>query len=355
MPHPIIAVRQWSWERYRALSVREHRLEYLFLELTRRCNLACRHCGSDCSARSGMAELSGESWLSIIDHLQARYRPWFVLTGGEVLVSPDFFPIIEHLKLVGAAWGMVSNGFALDSTVFQRCVDNGLTSLTLSVDGLEARHRWLRRHPESWSRLMTALDLLGDSAISNKDVVSCVFPANLDDLDKLAEMLLSKGINGWRLFRIFPRGQAANTAELALDQAQTCRLIEWIRLNRPRYAKKGLRIALSCEGWLPFALDRQVRDEPFFCRAGVSFASILADGTITGCNNNALEFAQGSLLSDSFDEIWEKGFGPYRDRQWLKTGVCASCTNWKQCQGGSLHLREVDGQGPLFCLSAADQ
>ena len=36
--------------------VLEHKLTQLFWECTLRCNLSCRHCGSDCRKTAGMAD-----------------------------------------------------------------------------------------------------------------------------------------------------------------------------------------------------------------------------------------------------------------------------------------------------------
>ena len=68
---------------YKDFETTEHKLIYVFLEITRKCNLSCTHCGSDCSKDSSMNEMTTESWLSIIDYLNYIYKPFFVITGGE--------------------------------------------------------------------------------------------------------------------------------------------------------------------------------------------------------------------------------------------------------------------------------
>ena len=108
-------------------------------------------------------------------------------------------------------------------------------------------------------------------------------------------------------------------------------------------------MSFSCEGYLPFKQDLQIRDEPYFCRAGISIASSLADGTITGCNNNGADFYQGSVLEHDFKTIWQKKFQEYRNKDWLKTGLCADCEEWDYCQGSSIHLRSKSTPGPGFC------
>lgn len=346
-----LALRQRAWDRHTEIETARHVLLYLFLELTRRCNLACRHCGSDCSADQARGELDAASWLKIVDYFAhaASPKPAIVLTGGEPLVHAGFFEIARALGDSGFAWGMVTNGFSLDSGRLARIVDSGISSITVSYDGTEEAHAWLRKDPRAHERAIRAMELIGASAIPTRDAVTCVFPANVAHLDETAERLAGLGMNSWRLFRIFPKGRAAGNAELALSREESLALVDWIADARERWKPRGFDIAFSCEGYLPFDRDRRVRTEPFFCRSGVNIASILCDGTVSGCNNNGPEYAQGTILKRDFFDIWERGFREYRDREWMRSGICADCTEWKHCRGGSIHLREKAAPGPGFC------
>lgn len=342
-------IREVAWRHYKHLEREEHKLRYLFLELSRKCNLSCRHCGSDCSSDSSMAEMTPETWMQIIDYMMERYNPFFVLTGGEPLVYNGFDKVINHLKKRKASWGMVTNGMELSEEVMNALLRNGLQSITLSLDGDEESHLYIRRHKESWDRALTALDVMGSSSVKTMDVVTCVYPGNIEKLEETAELLIEKKIPAWRLFRIFPKGAAAHNEKLLLSYEESLKMVEWIQKNRKKYLRRGLDISFSCEGYLPFKTDRKVRREPYFCRAGISIASILSDGTITGCNNNGPDFYQGNLSKDDFSVVWEKRFKEYRDPSWKKTGLCSECKEWKNCEGGSVHLREKSCEDPLFC------
>jgi radical SAM protein with 4Fe4S-binding SPASM domain len=345
----IDALRQRAWRGYKRLETKAHQLRYLFFEVTRRCNLACLHCGSDCSHEASMPEMTLASWISIMDYVKAYWNPFIVLTGGEPLVRSDLCELTAALARRQLIWGMVTNGLVLDQAIFDTMVGNGLSSITLSLDGDRASHQYIRRHPLAYDRALAAMKLIGASSLRFKDVVTCVYPGNLDLLETLADQFLDNGMNSWRLFRIFPKGNAARHPELILDYAQSWALVEWIRDHRALYKRRGLDVSFSCEGYLPFALDRQVRPDPFFCRAGINIASILSDGTISGCNNNGPQYYQGNVAVDDFHTVWENGFAEYRDRSWMRTGLCADCGQWPDCQGGSIHLRDKTAEDPQFC------
>lgn len=336
---------------YKKIEIKSHQLLYLFLEITRRCNLNCLHCGSDCKSSIGQAELTTESWLKIIDYMSEHFSPQlsFVITGGEPLTHPDLFRIGEQIQSKGRRWGMVSNGLALDAHAFERLISAGIYSLTLSLDGTETAHNKLRNHPKAFTRVSSALKRIGQSDIPFKDVVTCVYPGNIDELERVAELLIEYGIRYWRLFRIFPSGRAKDNDELLLSFEDTQRMLNWIAENRDSYRARGLELSYSCEGYLPMDLDLKVRDMPFFCRAGINVASILSDGTITGCTNNDSYFHEGNILRDNFARLWEKGFRKFRDRSWAREGICADCPHFKDCQGSSIHLWHEPSDGIAFC------
>jgi len=344
-------VRALAYDIYRRLETRQHRLLYLFLEITRRCNLSCLHCGSDCGTEAASEELTTESWLKIIDDVRNSFGDsvMFVLTGGEPLLHGELHRITARISSHSMRWGIVTNGQLLSDVRLASLIENGIEAITISLDGPEHAHDHLRNRPGSFGKTFEAMRWIGESGIPLQDVVTCVHPGNLDSLDATAEIILAAGIPAWRLFRVFPSGRAGRDPGLDLDFEQTWQMLGWIEANKRRLARRGLTVNYSCEGYLPFDFDRRVRDVPFFCRAGVNFAAILADGTVTGCSNNHASFSQGNILEHNLRYLWENRFDDFRGRRWLARTSCADCREAKRCRGGSIHLWKLGEQSPAFC------
>lgn len=336
---------------YKKIETREHRLWYVFLEITRRCNLSCLHCGSDCRMQTDTPHLTTDSWLKIIRYCREHFGHGlaFIITGGEPLMHPDLEEIGAAISGQGMRWGMVTNGHALDEKRLRKILAAGLSSITMSLDGPAESHNRLRNRPDAFRRATEAIAISAESGIKLHDVVTCVHPGNLAQLDETAEILLGLGATNWRLFRIFPSGRAAGNPELLLTRGQTWQMLDWIAQNRPHYASRGLNLGASCEGYVPLATDRRIRDNPFFCRAGINIASILCDGTITGCSNNHHTFNEGNILRDDLAALWERGFSRFRDRKWVKDTDCGGCEHLPDCRGGSIHLWEYGSARPKFC------
>ncbi len=328
---------------------RLHDLQYLFFELTQRCNLACRHCGSDCAAHVGVPDLPAADVLRVLEAVRQRHDPARItvaVTGGEPLLHPGLFSLGRAITELGFPWGLVTNGWAWSPAVLEEARGAGLRTATVSLDGLPGAHDWLRGRTGSHARAVATLRLFaGADWLQTWDVVTCVHRRNLDELDAIRALLGSLGVPRWRLFTVSPIGRAAGAPELSLDRDDFRRLLSWIETAR---ATPGVPVSYSESGYLG-SCDRTVRSHPFFCRAGINVAGIMVDGTILACPNIDRRFGQGNISRDDFCQVWEHGYREFRDRGWMRTGQCRSCSEWHLCQGNSFHLWDRDAQRTRLC------
>lgn len=327
-----------------------HKLSYLFWECTLRCNLNCIHCGSDCKKESTINDMPIEDFIKVLKEIKSEYNPaevMIVLTGGEPLMRNDLEDCGKQILALGFPWGMVTNGLMLTQERFDMLVNSGLRAITLSMDGLEENHNWLRGNKKSFAAVEKALDIIAKEEKVVHDVVTCVNKRNISELEGIREKLINQGIKAWRLFTIAPIGRAINYPELHLDKTEIKYLFEYIIKCR-----KDSRIttSFSCEAYAG-EYDHQIRDGLFFCRAGINIGSVLADGSVSACPNNSRSFIQGNIYKETFLNIWKNKFDSMRNRTWMKNGICKKCKDYKYCNGGAMHLREnCDGEA-LRCLN----
>ena len=321
---------------FRANETAVHELNYLFWECTTRCNLHCRHCGSDCFAASRDVDMPLEDFLRAFDTIPAgeRARPFtVVLTGGEPLLRPDLPEVGRALRRRGAGWGVVSNGWFYDAAMHRRLMDAGMGALTISLDGLEEAHDWMRGRQGSFPRALEGIRIAAAETRLHFDVVTCVNKRNFGELEALYTLLAGVGVRQWRIFTIIPIGRAADDPQMHLSDAEFVSLMDFIRQKRGA----PMQVTFSCEGYLgPYEL--KVRDAPYFCHAGINIASVLIDGRICACPNIDRDaFSQGNIYKDDFYQVWQERFQPFRDRRWTRKGRCAGCKVWHDCLGGGMH------------------
>ena len=321
---------------------REHQLRQLFWECTWRCNLSCRHCGSDCKSSATLPDMPAEDFLRVVDSIIPHVNPHrvnIIITGGEPLVRADLEKVGLELYRREMPWGIVTNGLLLNEKRLASLRAAGLHNITISLDGLEGTHNWMRGRAESFRRAVSAIRMVAKAEDLNFDVVTCVNRKSLAELNDIKELLIDAGVKRWRLFTIFPSGRAAQYPEFELSRDEVRALMEFIVATR----KEGcIHPSFCCEGFLA-GYEGLVRDNFFECNAGVSVASVLLDGGIGACPSIRADYRQGNIYTDDFWDVWQNRFEQYRDRRWMKTGPCADCRFWRYCEGNGMHLRDSNG------------
>ena len=340
---------QFIFNQFRKNEAHLHQLSYLFWECTRRCNMKCLHCGSDCSTDSKTKDMPFDDFLRAILPLKEVYKPDSItvaITGGEPLTREDLPECGRRLRQHGFLWGIVTNGYHYTPDIHGRLLAAGMGSIALSLDGLEAAHNWLRGNDQSFNRVVKALSLITSAKRLTYDVITCVNQKNIYELEKIKEFLLARNVNAWRLFTITPIGRAARNDDLRLSAEQLKYLLDFIVASR---ACNSISVTFSCEAWVG-EYEKKVRDDYFFCRAGINIASVLIDGAISACPNINRSFVQGNIYRDSFLDVWNKRFEIMRDRGWTKTGICKDCKNYRNCSGGPMHLWTEKKDNILTCI-----
>ena len=251
----------------------------------------------------------------------------------------------REIRKRGMRWSMVSNGHLYDKERHISLLNAGLGALTISLDGLEDSHNWLRNSRSSFAKVDQAIGLATSSSRLNFDVVSCVNSRNIDELPRMYNYLVTKKVNAWRLFTIIPIGRAKDNPDLFLSNEQFKTLMDFIAEKR---VKRSIDVKFSCEGYVG-EYEFKVRDSPFFCRAGINIGSILIDGSISACPNIDRTFVQGNIYEDNFYNVWQTKFQPFRNRSWTRKGKCADCKDYRDCQGNGFHNWHGDKTNPLVC------
>ena len=243
---------------------------------------------------------------------------------------------------------MVTNGYWYSQQLHSRLMSAGLGALTISLDGLEEEHDWMRGLKGCYSRTLNAITIAAKEYWLNFDVVTCVNQRNLPQLQQIHDLLASLGVRRWRLFTIIPIGRAKDSPELHLSNNQFVQLMEFIKEKR-QHKEAAMQVSFGCEGYLG-KYEREVRQNPYMCHAGINIASVLIDGTICGCPNiDRQVFAQGNIYRDNLWEVWQNRFLPFRNRDWARKGQCKECKMFKNCLGNGMHNWHGDCKEVLNC------
>lgn len=317
-------------------------------DCTRRCMLHCVHCGA--TEETYAHELTAEQVTDLIDELAALNVRMLSATGGEPLLRRDLLHVLEYAHHKGLQTGIATNAFLIDEGMARRIHRAGVDSIQISLDGLARTHNAIRRHERSFARATQAIRLLHAAGVPLLSVATTVTPHNLHELEALHTLLAQLGVRMWRLSVVMPIGRA-RAGDLLLDGAQLAHVLRFVE----QHSRRGMHVYVA--ETLPHLgkWERRVRREPMVCPIGFLACCVGVDGHVRGCPEqpDTEENREGSVLDRSFNDIWQRGFDRYRNRELLATDAdCAACELWNGCYGGCWVMREA-GQHCIRKLIAA--
>ena len=333
-------------------TVKLHPLTYLFLEVTLRCNAKCEHCGSSCSYKIPKDEISAEELKKSLLEIANAYgseNVFINITGGEPLMRKDLFEIMKYAVSLGYHWGMTTNAMLINEKTIKDMRESNFESISISLDGLKETHDNFRKVPGAFDRIMKAIDLLkGLETLKHLQVTTVANKKNLHELEDIYQLMLDKGIKEWRVMCVDPIGRAADNDDVLLDKEGMLYMLNFIAEKR-REGK--IKVDYDCSHFLGYKFENLVRDNGFYCAAGLNIGSILANGDICVCPNvRRKELVQGNIKTDSFVDIWENKFEQFRTKRITTNNKCKSCKSFKYCRGDSFHTWNFDEKVPNMCM-----
>jgi radical SAM protein len=344
-------------------------------EVTRACDLACVHCRATATPNRNPFELSHEQGRRLIDQIAAfgPPPPLFVMTGGDPLKRDDLPELIAyaaHRKLPVALSPSATP--LLTPKTIAELKAAGLVALSLSVDGASARvHDAFRGIDGVFERTLEAWDAA--RAIGLKvQINTTVAQRNLDDLPRIAEMVLARGALTWSVFFLVPVGRGLKLEQITPAQCEdvmhflydvgtvlpvkTTEGHHYKRVVLQRSVLEHLGVTPEQAGIVGETYRRlssahrwegrgHVRRSPMDVNAGRGFVFVSHTGAVHP--SGFLPLAAGNVRINSLAEIYRESplFQALRDPHALE-GRCARCEFAPIC-GGSRSRAYGSAQDPL--------
>ncbi len=317
-------------------------------ELTLRCDLACRHCGS----RAGHArpdELSTDECLDLVRQLAELGTREVAIIGGEAYLRDDWLEIIRAIRSHGMLPTMVTGGRGMSRERAEAAARAGLHSASVSVDGVEETHDRLRGVKGSHRAALEAIVHLREAGVpmgANTQINRLSMP----ELPQVFERLAAAGIRSWQIQLTVAMGRAVDEPDVLLQPYDLVALFPMLAELVERAGRAGVDVVAGNNvgyfGPHETVLRGRTRmGHSCGCGAGLIALGIEADGTIKGCPSLATrEWAGGNVRQTSLKDIWERAtpLRYTRDRTardlW---GFCASCYYADECRAGCTWTADV--------------
>ncbi len=285
-------------------------LRYLEVQLTSRCNLTCAHCYLGPAKAEDLSPIEARA---IFDEFERMQGMRVLLTGGEPLLSPNFWEIHDDAVARSLRILLLTNGHLITPEVAARLK---VDEVQVSIDGLQSGHDMVRGEG-SFEKAMKGLQAVVDAGIE-VSVATVVHEGNLDQFDELGKVVEGLGVSRWGIDAVCKAGNAEGNSIFDVPPATAAKLME-------HSFGGSFHGEASVEG------------------CGLHLAAITPNGEILRCGFYP-EAPLGELLG-GIERAW------LTKPPWpLEKSNCASCAAIEECGGGCRFRGETAASpDPVMC------
>jgi len=337
---------------------------------TNMCNLNCKHCYQDAKATATPDELTLEEKLGFVDTMEDAGVKVPMISGGEPLIHPDYFPVLDYMVSKGMHVATATNGTMLTKEFAQKLKDHGLAYIEISLDSVDpAKHDSFRGVKGSWERTVEGIRNTVEAGIFT--AVATVFTKNtFEEVDQMLDLAADLGAQRFIHFNFVPTGRGPGIADQDLSPEERETVLRRLFKRRRTIGLEVLSTApqfgrVCLEGSLGDYLDpdrlyvetKAQKSEQFYvqspthyntvkeggakvplesiqgCGAGRQFVCIQPNGDVCPCMFIS-SWVEGNIREEPFWDIWER-FGTiqcFTDRESLEDN-CGSCQFRYLCGG----------------------
>ena len=300
----------------------------LFVQLTNRCNLRCKHC----FVESDMTKddyLTYERIIKVVNDAVDLGINRIDFTGGEVLTKPYFLDVLRYLDTQPVSYNFFSNlTLANDNVIEELAKLKGLTSIITSIDYLEPKkHNKFRGGEMAFERSLHAITRLNQKNV--KVIVNTmVMDDNRDSLGDLVEFFINQGVET-HFDTIIDCGRAKCDQRHNLDADKN---IECIRQAISLIADKGISVDNAAGA----------------CGVSDTLIFLHYSGKYMLCPGLTSDISDKYVLGTDMRKAWEKS------RELHLRCSHIDCEKYDQCSQGCRMRALVDtgsdkGEDPMMC------
>ena len=318
--------------------------------ITGKCNANCRHCLISANENT-FREPDTAACMEIVRQLGMCGIHKVSLTGGEPLVRPDFFELIDALSEQDITVTTIyTNGFLVSREFLNELAERGMRPLfQLSYDG-KGKHDWLRGVPGAEEAVLRAFAVCREYGFPTSAAM-CLHRENTDCLRESVRQLASLGCTGLKVSGLRAQGNAKRIRDMIFSQDELfSKCVEYL----PDFFEDGAPMDLMLDGlfawksserqcFIPFEQNcMSKQDDYLLCKHVRRSLYISPDGQVLPCMSMA-----GTAAAEGFPNLFQT---PLRDilshSEYMKrcdlrlsdylihNPDCADCAARLSCCGG---------------------
>lgn len=330
--------------------------------LTRRCNLRCRHCYTVSADVDFPGELTHEQAMATLEYLGQFRIPALILSGGEPLDRKDLFEIAERARGLVRMLALSTNGTKLHGETADRVAEIGFDYVGISIDGIGSTNDWFRGVEGAFSDAVRGVRECKARGIK-VGLRFTITESNHTHLPGLLQLCDDEGVDKFYLSHLVYAGRGdknrSEDAEHVRSRKAMDLLIEraWNGVNgeRPLDIVTGNNDA-DAVYFLNWVQREFGKDKAEHIRAhlkawggnssGLGVANIDTQGNVHP-DTYWSDYTVGSVKHTPFSELWTSAdpmLAQLRTRPRPLKGRCGACIHKDVC-GGNTRIRALQLTG----------
>jgi len=274
------------------------------LGLTSKCNLSCQHCIN--RNASPDLDLTTPELLKVIDQLGQAKVFNISLFGGEPLLQPDFFRIVERLGRYPIKVSLNTNAGLIDKPIAKKLFECRIKTFCVSFDGSKPEVMDKMRGQGAFAGCLKGIENLRKYPVGI--VLSCTLTRyNIHDIKGMVVLAKSLGVNSMRFNHIFYGGNAACFKDKVMvsPKEELVAITELTNLQREFGSFITGSYLQQKDKFKKLKSFNPSKDKVTVppCGAAMQRCNIRPDGKVTPCEV-IWEVVAGDLRKQSFLEIW---------------------------------------------------
>jgi len=292
------------------------------LNVTRKCNLRCKHCFSD-SGISDPNELTTQELFGLIDQMKGAGTFFLAIGGGEPLLRDDLFEIIKYARENFIAVSIITNGLLINEETAKKLYELNLKTITISIDGLEKNHDKLRGKG-NFKKTINNIKILRKYCPTTKLAIRVTLNTlNINEYRELIKLAEGLSLDLIRFTPILLLGRTRNHQDLLVNQKEYIHFLKNIQ---------NVKSKITLE--FPGKKDERKWFTPskeFGCHCGKEVCWITQTGDFYPCIFFGNSFIAGNIRNESFLSLWTKSKNMVK---LCGNEICNNCPIFLKCRGG---------------------
>lgn len=296
---------------------------------TNQCNLKCVHCYQDAEEATDK-ELSTSEARTMIEGIARAGFKIMIFSGGEPLMRPDIYELVEYAVRQGLRPVFGSNGTLITPEVARRLKACGACAMGISVDSLDAmKHDKFRGLDKAHELTMAGIEACKQAGLPFQ-LHTTVVDWNREEICSITDFAVEIGAMGHYIFFLIPVGRGEYIKETSLEVMENERLLKDIM---KKSAEVSIDVKPTCAPQFTRIAKQLGVDTRFErgCLAGLTYCVIGSEGMVRPCAYMTED--AGDVRTMPFDEIWQTSPVFQQLRTQAYSGACATC-DYKQGCGG---------------------